>query len=105
VAHYGDELRGCRDLRKHVAWYLKGYAVGHEVRAQLGLVDSLARLDELLGCLDGDQPHPGAPAEGPRGRAGTPRPVALPEGWLESRTLTGPAAASLHEAELATSGG
>jgi tRNA-dihydrouridine synthase len=24
----GDEDRACRDIRKHVAWYFKGYAVG-----------------------------------------------------------------------------
>ena len=26
--HYGDERKACRDLRKHIAWYLKGFAAG-----------------------------------------------------------------------------
>ena len=26
----GDELQGLREIRKHVAWYLKGFAVGSE---------------------------------------------------------------------------
>ena len=39
------ELRACRDIRKHIAWYLKGYAVGHEARAALALVESLEGFD------------------------------------------------------------
>src|SRR5690606_28691285 len=64
----GDETRACRDIRKHVAWYFKGYAVGGELRAALAQSSSLAEIDELLGRLDPDQPYPGADAEGQRGR-------------------------------------
>jgi nifR3 family TIM-barrel protein len=103
--HYGDELRACRDIRKHVAWYLKGYVAGHEVRAGLGLVESLAGFDELTSRLDLDQPYPGEPAEGPRGRSGSQRRVALPEGWLDGRELDGTAAATVRAAELSVSGG
>ncbi len=75
--------RGIRDLRKHIPWYLKGFAAGSEVRQALGMVASLAELDELLGRLDLDQPYP-ADAAGPRGRQGGPQPrVHLPEGWLD----------------------
>jgi nifR3 family TIM-barrel protein len=106
VEFYGDELRGCRDIRKHVSWYLKGYAVGGDVRARLGLVDTLDALDDLLGDLDLDLPYPGAAAEGSRGRAGSPQArVALPEGWLDDQELTGPAAAMIRQAELSVSGG
>src|SRR5690606_4893431 len=52
----GDETRACRDIRKHVAWYFKGYAVGGELRAALAQSSSLAEIDELLGRLDPDQP-------------------------------------------------
>jgi hypothetical protein len=55
--------------------------------------------------LDADQPYPGAPAEGPRGRGGSRRGVALPEGWLDSRELDGAGVAELQAAELAVSGG
>ena len=49
---FDSEERGCRDIRKHVAWYFKGYPVGGELRATLATVESLAQLDDLLGTLD-----------------------------------------------------
>ena len=103
--HYGDEPAACRDLRKHVAWYLKGYAAGHEARAALGLVETLAGFDAVVARLDLDQPYPGEPAEGPRGRTGSQKRVALPEGWLDGRELDGAAAAMVRAAELSVSGG
>jgi nifR3 family TIM-barrel protein len=99
------ELRACRDIRKHIAWYLKGYVVGHEVRARLGLVESLAGFDAVVAELDPDQPHPGEPAQGPRGRTGSARAVHLPEGWLRGRELDAAAAAGVRAAELSVSGG
>ena len=79
--HMGPD-KGIRDVRKHIAWYLKGFAVGSETRRRLGLVDSLDELDELLATLDPDQEFP-AEAEGPRGRQGSPGRVVLPERWLD----------------------
>ncbi len=105
VEFYGDELRGCRDIRKHIAWYLKGFPAGSTVRNRLALVDSLAALDELLAGLDGSAPWPGAPAEGARGRAGSPRRVVLPEGWLDTRELTPAQRDIVAQAELDVSGG
>jgi nifR3 family TIM-barrel protein len=101
----GDEDRACRDIRKHVAWYFKGYAVGGDLRAALASVRSLAELDDLLAKLDHDAPYPGADAEGQRGRAGTPKNPSLPHGWLDSRELQETHRAELQEAELDTSGG
>jgi len=101
----GDENRACRDIRKHVAWYFKGYAVGGETRAALAQASSLAEIDDLFGRLDADQPYPGADAEGQRGRAGTPKQPALPDRWLDSRELQETHRAELTEAELDTSGG
>ena len=69
------------------------------------LVESLAALDDLIATLDLSQPWPGEPAEGQRGRAGSPRTVALPEGWLDSRELDAAARASVAQAELSVSGG
>ena len=75
--------RGIRDLRKHIAWYLKGFAAGSEIRRELGMVSDLGQLDSLLSRLDLDQPFPLA-AEGPRGRQGSPQGrVVLPYGWLD----------------------
>ncbi|MFT4029645.1 MAG: tRNA dihydrouridine synthase DusB [Protaetiibacter sp.] len=105
VEFFDDENRACRDIRKHVAWYFKGYAVGGELRAALAQASSLAEIDELLGRLDPAQPYPGADAEGQRGRAGTPKNPALPDGWLDSRELRETHRATLTEAESDTSGG
>src|SRR6187431_2459814 len=101
----GDEDRACRDIRKHVAWYFKGYAVGGDLRASLATVPNLDAIDELLAQLDWNQPYPGADAEGQRGRAGTPKSPSLPQGWLDSRELQETHRAELTEAELNTSGG
>jgi len=105
VEFFGDELRACRDIRKHVAWYFKGYPVGGSLRAALASVETLTHMDELLGTLDRNMPYPGDEAEGPRGRAGGMKSCALPEHWLDSRELGDSARASLLEAELSVSGG
>ncbi|MGZ6883781.1 MAG: tRNA dihydrouridine synthase DusB [Nocardioidaceae bacterium] len=80
--HMGEE-RGCKEFRKHVSWYLKGFAAGGEMRRSLALVGSLADLDALLGRLDPDETYPVAELGTPRGRQGSPRRVVLPEGWLD----------------------
>ena len=38
--------RGIVDLRKHMAWYFKGYPIGGDARRALAAVSSLAELDE-----------------------------------------------------------
>ena len=101
LAELMGEDRGVRDFRKHVAWYLKGFVVGSPTRTRLGMVASLAELDELLAGLEPDQQLSAEAASSPRGRTGPPRRVALPDGWLtDDRWATPPAAA-----ELASSGG
>ena len=105
VEFFESEMHACRDIRKHVAWYFKGYPVGGEFRAALAQVESLAHMDEILSTLDGDQPYPGAEAEGPRGRLGGAKVCSLPENWLNSRTLDSKASADLLEAEIGVSGG
>ncbi|OZM84123.1 tRNA dihydrouridine synthase DusB [Pseudonocardia sp. MH-G8] len=79
--HMGTD-KGIRDMRKHIAWYLKGFPVGSDLRRSLGLVTSLDELDELLGRLDLEHPFP-AEADGPRGRQGSAGRVVLPEHWLD----------------------
>ncbi|MFI2294706.1 tRNA dihydrouridine synthase DusB [Isoptericola sp. NPDC019571] len=101
----GDEGKGMRDLRKHMAWYLKGYVVGGEARHALAMVSTLAELRERLDALDLEQGYPGEDAEGPRGRAGSPKQPHLPYGWLDSRELDAEFEAKLREAELSVSGG
>ncbi|MDR2723022.1 MAG: tRNA dihydrouridine synthase DusB [Cellulomonadaceae bacterium] len=98
------ERRACRDIRKHVAWYLKGYPVGGEARRNLSMVGSLDELRERLETL-GDAPYPGQDAEGARGKSGAQKAAHLPYGWLDSRDLTQEWEEKLREAELSVSGG
>jgi nifR3 family TIM-barrel protein len=97
------EVPGLTDLRKHMAWYFKGFPVGGEIRRRLGMVSTLLDLDRLLGRLDPGVAFPTGELGLPRGRQGAPRDkVALPDGWLNDssgRDL------DLAEAELGISGG
>ncbi len=102
---FDDEEHACRDIRKHVAWYFKGYPVGGETRAGLAMSSSLQELDDLLGTLDPDMPYPGRDAEGQRGRAGSPKQPTLPYGWLDSRELPEMDRAEITAAEEHHSGG
>ena len=105
VDHFEDEFLGVRDLRKHIAWYFKGYPVGGELRSQLAMVSSLEELAGLLDQLDKDAPYPGEAAEGSRGRTTRPKKPHLPEGWLDSRIFDPSGKSLLSEAELDISGG
>jgi nifR3 family TIM-barrel protein len=100
VAAFG-ETKGCIELRKHIAWYLKGFAVGGTTRLALAHLSSRDELADLLGSLDSEQELPAEIAAAPRGRTNTAKRVALPDGWLndpdDDLVPTG--------AELAHSGG
>ena len=97
------EAHGCRELRKHASWYLKGYAVGTATSGRaLASVASPAELDDLLGSLPPDLPaHPGRDAWCEGTRTGPGR-VVLPEGWLDHPDDASPPAAA---AGLVVSGG
>jgi nifR3 family TIM-barrel protein len=97
----GDEARGVIDFRKHVAWYLKGFSVGSEMRKKLAITSSLDELSAQLSELDLDQPWP-VGADGPRGRTSGNGRVVLPDGWLKDPFDCSGVSA---EAELDTSGG
>jgi nifR3 family TIM-barrel protein len=100
--HMGED-RGCKEFRKHITWYLKGFPAGGGLRHQLALVDSLASLDELLAGLDDDAPFPERELGTPRGRQGAPRKkVVLPDGWLDDTDGRG---AHLREDVDETTGG
>ncbi len=88
LAGLQGERHGLTDLRKHMAWYFKGFPVGGELRRGLAMVSSLAELDAQLAQLDPSVPYPAAELGTPRGRQGTPRArVVLPYGWLDSTEL------------------
>ena len=105
VEFFDSEERACRDIRKHVAWYFKGYPVGGDFRAKLAQVESLDHMKEILSELDRKVPYPGEAAEGPRGRLGSAKSCSLPENWLRSRELDFANHQELLQAELSVSGG
>ena len=82
ITYFENEDRAMRDLRKHMAWYLKGFRVPREVRASLGMVASLQEMQALLSNLE-EQPYPIEVGDAPRGRTSHGRPVSLPDGWLK----------------------
>ncbi|HIW96810.1 MAG TPA: tRNA dihydrouridine synthase DusB [Candidatus Corynebacterium gallistercoris] len=81
AAHDGED-KSCRDLRKHMNWYLRGFPAGGDMRRTLARVSSLAELREALDEV-WDSPATAEDADGARGRQGSPAKVQLPEGWLD----------------------
>lgn len=87
--HMGEE-RGCKEFRKHIAWYLKGFGAGGDLRHALGLVSSLTELTGLLAELNPEESFPTGILGAPRGRQGSARKrVVLPEGWLDDADGSG----------------
>ncbi|MEI7453401.1 MAG: tRNA dihydrouridine synthase DusB [Actinomycetes bacterium] len=105
LCHDYGEYKGIRDMRKHMAWYLKGFSVKQQVRLAMGNVESLDQLDLLICQIDTDQEFNVEVGSGPRGRTSGGRRPSLPEGWLESPELDEKSRAMLSHAELSVSGG
>lgn len=99
VEHFGNEKAALRDMRKHVGWYLRGFHLGGDTRAELTRVETLddleRRLYDLLQTLDPNTPYPEA-AQGKHGRSRAQRHVKLPEGWLDTREIDAAATKALH---------
>ena len=97
---------GIRDFRKHTAWYLKGYATGPAARRDLQTIADVDHLDRLLAALldevDPDMTLDPGSLRIPRSHRSGPRPVVLPEGWLDDPQDATPPPAS---AEVLVSGG
>jgi nifR3 family TIM-barrel protein len=70
-------------FRKHLAWYLKGYAIGGAIRAEAGQVGSVAEIEALLARLDPDLEAPEGAERIVRSHSNALRRVALPDGWLD----------------------
>lgn len=81
VEHDG-EAKGCRDMRKHFGWYMRGFPVGGEIRQQLSTITSLEDLKRILEPF-ADSDALAEDSDGARGRKGSPGKVMLPEGWLD----------------------
>ncbi|HRV66728.1 MAG TPA: tRNA dihydrouridine synthase DusB [Candidatus Nanopelagicales bacterium] len=102
------EHKGCQEIRKHIAWYFKGYSVRSHVRLALAHVSTLAELDDLLGVVAEHEPDQVPDLDvlaGPRGRTSRLKRVALPQGWLDSRGIDAAQREEVQHAELSVSGG
>jgi nifR3 family TIM-barrel protein len=97
---------GIKDFRKHTGWYLKGYATGPAARRDLQTITDVDHLEGILArLLDEVDPDMTLDPESlriPRSHRSGPRPVVLPEGWLDDPLDATPPPAS---AEVLVSGG
>ena len=88
-AHLLAALRGedlaMPEFRKHASWYVLGYNVTPEQRQNLCRVRSLRELKGLASSLDAELRVDPALLSAPRGKAGNPQKVSLPEGFLVDR--------------------
>lgn len=78
-----DERRALLMMRKHLGWYMTGFAVGSQARRDLTSVTTLTELDDRLAALDHSLVVDAATAARPRGTQFGPHPVVVPEGWLD----------------------
>lgn len=98
---WSGEMGGMRSFRKHASWYLTGYPVGSRLRQRAALVATLADLDAVIAELDQAAEIRENALRAARGHTNGPRPVHLPDGWLDLRDDPTPPAG----AEIAGSGG
>ncbi len=84
----GNERMAVHDMRKHTAWYLRGFPVGGAVRRQFMECESIDQMKDVMDHLDHSlhilPGHTGMP----HGRIQYQKKVHLPYGWLDSRTTT-----------------
>ena len=83
------ELRGealaMKEFRKHAGWYVTGYAISPDQRRDLCRVSSRIELETCLTALDPSLTVDTKTLAAPRGKAGKPQKVSLPEGFLAKR--------------------
>lgn len=84
----GDERMAVHDLRKHVAWYIKGFPVGGAVRRAFMECESMDEVAQVIAGLDHDACLAPRVIDSPRGRVRFAKKVHVPYGWLDSRTTT-----------------
>ncbi len=79
---FGEDL-GVRQFRKHAGWYLTGFPVGSAVRRSLAQAGSLPEVHRLVDSLPPDLAFPVEALRMARGHTNGPRPVRLPDRWLD----------------------
>lgn len=76
----GDRMN---HFRKHLAWYLKGYAVGPEMRRRAATITDVDDVRALIDELDPSLPAPEGVERINRSHSSAQKRVALPDGWLD----------------------
>lgn len=84
----GDQRMAVHDLRKHIAWYLKGFPVGGSTRREFMESETLADVQAVMDRLDPSITYPERVVDKPRGRVRYAKKVHVPYGWFDSRTTT-----------------
>jgi len=79
------EYSGTREMRKHMAWYLKGFSVASATRLGMSQIASRDQMVDLIATMDLDQCFNSSILGSPRGRTRGAKRIALPENWLDDR--------------------
>ena len=98
---FGGQL-GIQLFRKHANWYLAGLPVGRSVRAAMNTVDHPTDIARILAPIDQSISYPLEALRVVRSHSGGPRPVALPQRFLEHLDSDLPPG---READVVVSGG
>ncbi|MGH8946113.1 MAG: tRNA dihydrouridine synthase DusB [Acidimicrobiia bacterium] len=88
VAHFGGKT-GINLFRKHPSWYLKGFPAGPALRDSFSRVSSVDEVETLVAELDPTISFPDGAHTMVRGHSHGPRPVRLPQGFLNDRSALG----------------
>jgi nifR3 family TIM-barrel protein len=83
LSEWQGERMGMKAFRKHASWYLTGYPAGGQLRKRAALVDTVADLEGVVAELDPSLEIVPNALRAARGHTNGPRPVHLPEGWLD----------------------
>jgi nifR3 family TIM-barrel protein len=83
LAEWQGEPLGMKAFRKHASWYLTGYPAGGALRRRAALVETVADLEAVVAELDPALEIAPNALRAARGHTNGPRPVHLPEGWLD----------------------
>jgi len=80
VRFFGETL-GVRHMRRHGAWYTKGFEGTGEFRKQLNQAETFAQMETLFRALDPGELFPRASLRARRGKKAGTQTVSLPHGW------------------------
>ena len=96
---------GIRQMRKWCLWYTAGFRGAAVIRPSLLRIDSLERMQSLLGRLDPAEPFPQNGLRASKAKDGRRQEVRLPHGYLATRDDDAPPVVPDHALEAALDGG